>query len=343
MKYKKINKETMVLIENYSGKVINKEVKLLISEIDWDDRKNQTRDSDLDRGHIAALQSDIASRGLNNMPLVELDKESALYKVVSGHHRLNALKGLINDSEFKLDRVPCVSVSFNSIIDREFFMQAQNHHPPTKPHTRKDAVRFVKNMRAFGYFDSANGNMEIIENKVNILLQSHYCRLKSNSRQDVYHDAFKDMEITRVKTILKPDLKKDAQSLYKSLKSFSWKTGNYLCWGDTNSVRKAIAVALEKRVKMIDQGVVKTTDPKGKIIVVTHFEAKDLNTLREQRSQFLHTEGLMNRFAYAPGNLVLINEICFLAQIDGKPGIKEKKAIRYKWNYDTESFIEKII
>ncbi len=341
MKYKKINKETIVLIEKHSGKIINKEVKLLISEIDWEDRRNQTRATDLDRGHLASLQSDIASRGLNNMPLVELDKESALYKIVSGHHRLNALKNLINDSKFKLDRIPCVSVSFNSAIDREFFMQAQNHHPPTKPHTRKDAVRFIKNMRTLGFFDSANGNMEIIENKVNTLLQSHYCRLTSTKRQDVYHDAFKDMEITRVKTILKPDLKKKTKSLYESLKSFSWTTGNYLCWGDTNSVRKAIAVALEKRVKMIDQGTTKATDPKGKIVVVTHFEVKDIKALKEQRDQFLHTEALMNRFAYAPGNLVLINEICFLAQIDGKTGIKEEKEIRYKWNYDTESFTKK--
>ena len=48
------------------------------------------------------------------------------------------------------------------------------------------------------------------------------------------------MEITRVQTILKPELKQKAESSYNSLESFSWKKGEYLCWGDTNSVRKAI-------------------------------------------------------------------------------------------------------
>ena len=338
MKYKKIDNETKNLIEKYNGKIVKEDVHLLVNEIDWSSRANQTRDGDLDKGHIASLQLDISSRGLRNKPLVEFNETSGLYRIISGHHRGNAIKNLIDDKTIDTDRVPCVSVHFSNDIDRELFMQSENHHFPTKSHTRKDAIRFIKNMRQLGYFESAEGDLKILERKVETLLKSHYSRLNSSRRKEVFHESFKDKEITRVQTVLKNELRKQAESMHKSLKSFSWEKHKYLCWGDTNSARKAIAVSLEKRVKMIDEDKVKTTDPRGKIVVVTHFDAKDRETLIEQRKQFLHTETLMNRFAYIPGNLVLISEVCFIPQLDGKSGIKEKRPLKYKWDHDTESF-----
>ena len=65
MKYSvKLSKEIKSLVEKYNGTVVSEDVQLLESEIDWEYKNNQTRHSDLDKGHIAALSADIKARGL---------------------------------------------------------------------------------------------------------------------------------------------------------------------------------------------------------------------------------------------------------------------------------------
>ena len=46
----------------------------------------------------------------------------------------------------------------------------------------------------------------------------------------------------------------------------------------------------------------------------------------------------MNRFAYLPGNLVMVEEIAFIPQVDGKKGIKETSLIKYRWDYENQCF-----
>ena len=340
MKYSvKLSKEIKSLVEKYNGTVVSEDVQLLESEIDWEYKNNQTRHSDLDKGHIAALSADIKARGLKNKPLVEFDPKTGMYRIVSGHHRTAAVRNIILEDE-KVTKIPCSSVSFSSDTGREFFMQNENHHPPTKPHTRKDAIRFIKNMREHGFFDSANGDTEVIKFKVFSLLDKFYCRLNATSQSEVFHEAFKDKSMTRVLTILKKDLEKVSSKLFPKTNAYTWENNEYLCYGNSDNVRKSIAVALEKRVHDIKNQKAQL-GKKGRVRVLTHFKSSDNKEIVLYRKNFLETEALLNKYAYGPGNVIIVSEIVFVPQVDGKKGIKEENPIVYRWNFEDDKFVKK--
>ena len=338
MKYSKtISMETKNLILENNGKVINEDLLLTPDQINWAFKDNQTRSGDLDLGHKAALSADIMSRGLMKKPLVIFDPKTKMYVPLVGHHRLSVLRSHIESLKI-LKRIPCGEVEFENQVDKELFMQGDNHHPPAKPHTRNDATRFIRNMRDYGYFDDAEGDENILKEMCFNLLEQHYCRLNTSRRQDVFHEAFSDKKMTRVLKHTKEDVKSIIDSAFGAKKGFVWKADKYLAWGDTNSARKAIAVALEKRVHDLDKGKVKTSGRRGKISVVTHFSSKGLVDLGQLRKDFLKTEELLNKHAYGPGKVIIIDRVSFLPQVDGKRGIKETKLITYKWDYETEQF-----
>jgi hypothetical protein len=338
MKYSKtISEETKALILENNGEVINEDLRLLPSQINWNYKDNQTRSGDLDLGHKAALSADIKSRGLIEKPLVMFDHKTKMYVPITGHHRMSVLRSHI-ESEKILELIPCASVSFESEIDKQLFMQGDNDHPPSKAHTREDAIRFIRNMREYGYFDHAEGDEKNLKEMCFCLLEKHYCRLNTSRKEDVFHESFSDKKMTRVLKHTKEDVKSFIESSFKSQKGFAWTADKYLAWGDTNSARKAVAVALEKRVHDLDKGKVKTSGPRGKVSVVTHFSSKATVDLDQLRKDFLKTEELLNKHAYGPGKVIIIDKVSFLPQVDGKRGIRETKLITYKWNYETEQF-----
>lgn len=338
MKYSKtISEETKDLILENNGEVINEDLQLLPSQIDWNFKGNQTRSGDLDLGHKASLSADIKSRGLIEKPLVMFDPKTKMYVPIVGHHRLSVLRSHI-ESEKILKRIPCGEVKFENEIDKQLFMQGDNDHRPAKPHTRQDAIRFIKNMRTHGYFDDAEGDEKKLKETCFCLLEKYYCRLNTTRKEDVFHEAFSDKKMTRVLKHTKEDVKSFIESSFKSQKGFVWNRDKYLAWGDTNSARKAVAVALEKRVHDLDKGKVKTSGRRGKISVVTHFSSKATADLDQLRKDFLKTEELLNKHAYGPGKVIIIDQVSFLPQVDGKRGVKETKLITYKWDYETEQF-----
>ena len=338
MNYKNsIHPDVIKLLEENNGRILNGDYLLTETQINWDHKGNQTRQSDQDMGHIAALCYDIKARGLMHKPILELG-ESGLFNPVSGHHRLAALSRLL--AQKQIEQIPCAIVEFASNIDRELFMQGENHHPPTKAHTRSDATRFIQSMKSHGYFPPELSGEET-KKMVDKLLEKQYCRLNAHSREHVYHEAFAEKETKRIVRHTNEQVVSKAKSHHGKQKPFTWANGTYLCWGDTNSARKAIAVALEKRVHALDKGDAKISGNRGKVSVTTHFKTcKNENELASERTKFLKTEQLLNKHAYGPGKVIIIDQVCFLAQIDGKRGTKETKMIIHKWNYEQEKFIK---
>ena len=140
MKYSKtISEKTKNLILENNGEVVNEDLQLLPSQINWNYKGNQTRAGDLDLGHKAKLSADIKSRGLIEKPLVMFDPKTKMYVPVVGHHRMSVLRSHI-ESEKILERIPCGEVKFEGEIDKQLFMQRDNDHPPAKAHTRDDAI-----------------------------------------------------------------------------------------------------------------------------------------------------------------------------------------------------------
>ena len=334
-----ISKDVKNKIETYGGILVNDHLELTEDQINWNTRENQPRAADTDKGHISALQADILSKGLQNKPLVEWNESIEKYEIVSGFHRTQALRNLVD--KYNQGKFVFGEVSFDDIIKKEFFKQVENDHRPQKPHGKKDAALFLKNMRKHGFFKSANGDKALIENKVMTLLAQHYPRLNKHSRRDVFVSSFADLNLSRVITAHDKDIKKLSKKTFgKNTQFYVWDNNEYYCSATPDNSRKVIASALEKRVRAIDNKKA-SRDNRGKLNLVVNFPTTKCSTpaiLQRYRQDFVDTELLMNRLAWT-GAPIIINKIIFAPQISGAADVTETNFITYKWDYEHQQFV----
>ena len=329
---------TSDLVKKYDGKIKSTLTVLGDSDIDWTSVIFQTRQGTSDPGHIVMLASDIKSRGLLDLPTVE--KVNGKYLILSGHHRFKAMRRLQAEEDPSLWEFPCSVVSFDSKIKRLKYLQGSNDHVPVKGHNKKDAVRFIKNMRKVGYFSGCNGNVEKMKETTYSLLSEFYKRIATSSKLEVFNQGFDDLKLTRVKTIQKEDARSIATSTWEEQSGlFNWDGNIFYCAAEYNNSKKVIVGALRKRVGLIDEGKATKGIP-GKIRLLTYFPSKsDIDSLKKQRENALEEEAMMNRLAWT-GSPILVEQICFAPQIDGASEITEDDCIVYNWNYAEGVFIK---
>jgi len=329
---------TRSTLTNYGGTIIEEHRMASSSQIDWKSIVTQTRRGTHDKGHISALASDISSRGLEIQPMVELNKTSGKYQILSGHHRLFAMRRLQAENPEEQREFPCTVVSFQDPISRIKFLQACNDHPPVKGHSIKDAVWFLSRMREEKYFASCSGDVEDIKVKAYGLLTEFYPRVKSVSKRQVFQEAFNNLNLERVVTVQTEDAVDLSEKLWGSArKLFKWDQDVYYCHSDYMNSKKAIVMALRKRVDDINEGKSRRAK-KGKVRLVTFFPAKyDVSSLKNQRLQALQEEAMMNNIAW-DGSPIVIDQICFAPQINGAKEITEKDCLIYNWDASEGEF-----
>lgn len=329
---------TSDLVKKYDGKIKSTLTVLGDSDIDWNSVIFQTRQGSEDAGHIATLAADIKSRGLLDLPTVE--KVNGKYLILSGYHRLKAMKRIQAGDVPSSWIFPCSIVSFGSKIKRLKYLQGSNDHVPVKGHNKKDAVRFIKNMRGFGFFLGCNNDVEKMKESTYSLLSEFYKRIATNSKREVFNQAFNDLNLTRVKTIQKEDARTIASTTWEDQSGlFKWNNDVFYCAAEYNNSKKVIVGALRKRVELIEEGKATRGVP-GKVRLLTYFPSKsDIESLKNQRDSALEEEAMMNRLAWT-GSPILVEQICFAPQIDGAPEITEDDCIVYDWNYADGKFIK---
>ena len=329
---------TKNLIEKYNGTIESTMTIVKDSDIDWKSENFQTRQGTSDSGHVAALASDIETRGLQDLPTVE--KIGDKYAILSGHHRFLAMRRNQSNLHPNAWKFPCTIVSFGSDIDRQKYLQGSNDHMPVKGHSKKDAVRFIKTMRSAGYFENCDGDVEQMKEETYSLLSEFYKRIATSSKLEVFNQGFDDLNLTRVKTIQKEDARAIALDAWSDeSKLFSWDNDIFYCSAEYNNSKKVIVGALRKRVDLIDKGEA-TRDKEGKVRLLTYFPSKsDVESLKAQRKSALEEESMMNRLAWR-GSPIIIEQICFAPQIDGSKEISEKDCIIYNWDYADGTFVK---
>ena len=97
---------------------------------------------------------------------------------------------------------------------------------------------------------------------------------------------------------------------------------------------------MEKRVHDIKEQKA-ALGKKGRVHVLTHFKSSNSDEINQFRKNFLETERLLNKYAYGPGNVIIVSQIVFVPQIDGKKGVKEEKPIVYQWDFEDDKFVRK--
>jgi len=334
---KTIYSQAKVLLDNYEAQVVEEHRILKNSQIDWNSKKNQTRFQMADPGHLSSLASDIDSRGLQQLPTVELDASTGKYLILSGHHRMMAMRRLQSAKDPSDWDFPCTIVSFGNAIQRLKYLQRSNDHVPTKGHGKKDAVFFIQSMRKENYFSDCSGEDEF-KAATYKLLDSYYKRIRGTAKREVFHQAFSDLNLARVRSIQREDATVFVKELWNSENAFTWKDNVYYCDSEYNNSKKVIIGSLRKRVGQIKEGLA-DRDKRGKIRLLTYFPSKyDVESLKRQRKDALEEETMMNRIAWH-GTCIIVDQVCFAPQVDGPNEISESEVVIYNWNYEDQEFI----
>ena len=334
---KSLYPQSKLLLDQYKAQVVEEHLILKNSQIDWNSKKNQTRFQMADPGHLSSLASDIESRGLQSLPTVELDPSTGKYLILSGHHRMLAMRRLQSDKKTTDWNFPCTVVSFDDPVERLKYLQRSNDHVPTKSHGKKDAVFFIQNMRQENYFSDCTSE-DKFRAATYKLLDSYYKRIKGTAKREVFHQAFSDLNLARVRPIQREDAAVFVKDLWNAENMFTWKNNVYYCDSEYNNSKKVVIGSLRKRVGDIKEGLA-DRDKRGKIRLLTYFPSKyDVESLKKQREDALEEETMMNRIAWN-GTCIIIDQICFAPQVDGPNEISESDVVVYNWNYEDQEFV----
>jgi hypothetical protein len=304
--------------------------------IDISRRTHQTRSAGTDAGHIATLAADIRIVGLKVLPYVEWDKEQEKFIPLTGHHRLFAVQAnFLAKNLMATNYYEVAVVEFPDDLSRQDFLQAMNNHRPAKPHTKADAVAYLKSLKVQGHFDDCQ-TIGDYQAAAYPLLKKYYPRIYTTTKLEVVEKAFGSSVLKKIKQIQKEELKDAVLKRHKSA-SRSGKVLGDVCtiFGVPNTHGKIIHNVGVARNTAIKNG--NATTP-VRVKITTHMEkCFSRKSLIQRRKDHLAQMKEVNDFY--PEKSIFIEEVVYLPQVLLPASNKELAPIVYKWNKAKEKFV----
>jgi len=320
-------------IRKYGGQILASGM-VPFDKIEINKGTHQTRANDYDIGHIRILQQQIQVDGLACVPIVEWCEDVSKFCVVSGHHRIYALKDL-ND-----EKIPVCVVEFSNEVKKEFWKQQENQHKAVKPHTTQDAVKFIVSLKESGHMNwDTSMDEETVKRQVYDTLRQAGYKLPGKVEQKIFMDAFKKFRKSTITTVSKDDAEKNAQTIFNQPKD-KWKNNNYVIASGEDASRKCLMVACRTRCEYIYKNNINTYSiPKGTVSILTYFPAgyKDKKTFNRSRIAYLEKIKILNKLLFSNINLS-VDRVYFEPQLKDKTGKKEVEYQRYYWDSRVQDF-----
>ena len=321
-------------ITEHGGKILSAGM-VPFSKIDISRGAHQTRAKDYDIGHIKILTQQIETDGLACIPTVEWCEDIEKFCVLSGHHRIYALKDLNEE------KIPIRVVSFSNNLKKEFWKQQENQHKAVKPHTSQDAIKFIIGLKDSGYKSwDTNNNELVVKTEVYDSLREAGYKLGGGVEYKVFMGAFKKFRKSTVTTVSKEEAEKNAQAIFNQPKD-KWKNHSYVIASGEDASRKCLMVASGKRCEYIYKNNLNVYSiPKSTISILTYFPAgyKEKSVLDKTRKSYLEKMKMLNKLLFQGINLT-VDKIYFEPQLKDKSGKKEIGYQRYHWDNEKSDFV----
>ena len=322
-------------IKEHGGEILSAGM-VPFSKIDISRGAHQTRANDYDIGHIKILTQQIRVDGLSRIPIVEWCEDIEKFCVLSGHHRIYALK------ELNEEAIPVCVANFSNFLKKEFWKQLENQHKAVKPHATQDAVKFIVSLKDNGYKNwNTSKNKDVVKREVYSTLREAGYKLGGAIENRVFMDAFKRFAKSTITTIAKEEAEKDARTIFNQPKD-RWKNDTYVIASGEDASRKCLMVACRTRSEWIYKTNQNLHDiPRGTVNILTYFPKayKDKNTFEKQRKSYLEKMKILNLIMFRSINLV-VEKIYFSPQLKDKKGKKESGYQRYRWDSGKRDFIK---
>ena len=312
---------------------------------------HQTRVKDLDRNHVEDLKNQIISNGLSKIPYVEWSTQDQNYRILSGHHRIQAFHNM-NVQEHGKDEatslIPVCIVEFFNDYEKELFLQRENtSHEAQKNHNYYDAMAFLRKLRSMNHkgWDDLfrSGEYEAVRKMAYKELDKAGYSLHGSAKKKVFEGAFEsELKLDTLRTITTSESTKNSTHLWQVSKTDQWIDNTYVIAGNDDASTKSLKIATRKKLRYVKKNNLYGRVPLGSIKMYIHFlSVKTFEALQSRRLRFLNTIVDENCFDYCNSNYnIVVDEVVFAPQFksgDGK--IKETMEIRFKWDNQNKTFV----
>ena len=323
--YKLINlgsyKNDLNLIRKHKGK-IHEAIMVTWDDFSISDRSHQTRASDTDIGHVAALAADIENNGLEVLPTVEWNNRTNKFVPLGGHHRIFAMLR-IGWAEF-----PVLVASFRAEMQRLHYLMADNNHRPSKRHSKDDAIKSLKRVDATGQWKGLTDEKR--REKVYEYMKEFFPFIVTSAKKTVYEQVFKPRSYLKKYTAEEVAIFMRGRYTPKYKKS-GHRSGDVVYVGSVwDAGQKAIEMAQLDRAEEKLRG---TTTSNLAAKLVTHFPEK-VKDLDAERKSALHRYTAKNIHA---AGCCIVDEIVFLPQKLGT--CREHNPMTYQWDRARQAFV----
>lgn len=314
--------------------------------------ESQTRGSDYDKGHVVVLASQIEADGLSRLPYVEWDQELENFVVLSGHHRIKAMKKIAEAKGQEQILIPVCVLKFKGFFNKKFWLQRENKHEAAKGHCKNDAIKFIIDLREGNYKNwNTRKDMDNIKNEVYSALTDAGYTYNGRYKKEIYCSAWDDIARDTVRTIAAADATQLAKAIFngpmntwsidRSASDSTLISQTYCITTSQDASRKCLHIAGEE----LAASMYKTRRsiyeaPLSKVKAFIYFPGayKTFSDFNEQRKQFITQQEINNRIYFSSVNMI-VSEIVFPPQFKGKKKSQtEEEYIKYVWNFQSKKF-----
>ena len=330
-------KNNFSTIERFKGKVLMGGL-TNINNIEISKGSHQTRANDYDVGHVKRLAQQIGADGLTNVPIVEWCSDIEKFCVLSGHHRIYAMK------ELGYENIPVCVVKFSNHMKKAFWLQWENKHEAAKEHSTKDAEKFICDLRQSGFksWDSRKpSEEEAIKSEVYAALFEAGYTFGGKSKKDIFVRAFSDFKRSTITTVDSKEADKSALAIFNQPKD-KWLGNKYVIASGMDASRKCLMVAARERSEYIYLNKINPYEiPESEVSILTYFPAayKEKRAFTRQRIDYLEKIKILNVVLLKNINLT-VDKIVFQPQFKGKNTDIETAFQHYRWDKNTSNFIK---
>jgi hypothetical protein len=250
-----------------------------VADIVFNHVDNQPRPETKDINHFEDTKCSILAKGLEHPVVVSIDKNGVI-TLESGHHRTSAFQDL------EMETIPAYIVTYNGSseeeidLNREEFLQDDNHHLPVKQMSQKAGEKYLFKLKTLGLF------VGLEEEEIKALalkrIKKHYTHLGESKMKAVVNNFMKDIIPPSYRTYSSRDRQEYGKKHKYTVKSTKFDFNHSCFYINAHSGNCLKSIATIDKFADLPEGV-----DNASIHVFCNTGSKDSASSKSNRAEFL--------------------------------------------------------
>ena len=303
---------------------------------------HQTRAEDYCKDHVRNIKEQIIDRGLKHAIVGELDDLGNVV-ILSGHHRIEALKQISLDKKEKEVSYPIAIVKFYDDDNRDKFKQKENSHLASLNHNMYDAIKYLITLYDRDYYSwSSRSDVSNLKTECYKVLKDAGYTLSPAHKAKIFKSVFNHQIKSKdtISHVSPSDAKNNCHKFFNVEEDSYWDVDDeFVMYSSADASKKTFLIALNSRAFAIHNDRADVTIL-SKIKTYIHFLAGygTFKSLEDKRHSYLEFLKIFNMYN-GEGTNTIVSEVVFAAQFrSSDPNKTETEDIHYEWNSKNQNF-----